>query len=424
MIQPYTWQIPAVEKQVAALTAGPIVVNGSDTGTGKTICALATMQRMKRRFLVIAPKTVHTAWRHTVEAMNLTPNLFGIVNPERLLFKNDYYRGGRWCLPGDITIIWDEVHRGASGYKTKTTRALAVTKAFSTPILAMSATIADSPLKLRGLGFLLGLHEFNPSSFFDWCRRNGCHKSFHHDGLEFTKGPRGEKFMERIHKSIADKFVRLRIADIDDFPESQVLAELFDLETRFTKEINKIYAEMDDKVKNGSSNPEVAMLRARQKAELIKVPLLVELAEAAIDEGKSPVVFVNFRDTLAAFAQGMGDLGFECGTIFGGQDPVQQQRFRDRFQTNDLHCMGAMSQAGSVGIDLHDVHHARPRVSYITPSYNAVDMIQCLGRIHRTGGTKVVQTFVLIAGTIEERVHRAITRKLGNIKALNEGDLT
>jgi hypothetical protein len=50
-------------------------------------------------------------------------------------------------------------------------------------------------------------------------------------------------------------------------------------------------------------------------------------------------------------------------------------------------------------------------------------MRQCLGRIHRVGGSKVVQTFVLIAGTIEEKVQKSITNKLACLDTLNDGDL-
>jgi hypothetical protein len=36
----------------------------------------------------------------------------------------------------------------------------------------------------------------------------------------------------------------------------------------------------------------------------------------------------------------------------------------------------------------------------------------------------VVQTLVLAAGTIEERIYEAVTRKVGCVNSLNDGDLT
>ena len=47
----------------------------------------------------------------------------------------------------------------------------------------------------------------------------------------------------------------------------------------------------------------VVQLRARQKCELIKVPLFVELAEEAMENGMSIVLFMNFKDSIDALAE-------------------------------------------------------------------------------------------------------------------------
>jgi SNF2 family DNA or RNA helicase len=63
-------------------------------------------------------------------------------------------------------------------------------------------------------------------------------------------------------------------------------------------------------------------------------------------------------------------------------------------------------------------------VSLINPSFSAVHVKQAMGRIHRAGGTKSVQRFILAAGTLEERVYRKVQAKIGNIGLLNDGDLS
>jgi SNF2 family DNA or RNA helicase len=95
----------------------------------------------------------------------------------------------------------------------------------------------------------------------------------------------------------------------------------------------------------------------------------------------------------------------------------------DAFQSTVNHVCVAPSQAGGSGVNLHDVLQQRQRVAFISPSFSSVQMLQCLGRIHRDGGTACIQTFVLAAGTLEEKVYRSLRRKLGNIKTLNDGDL-
>ena len=423
MITPHKWQEPAIAKQNLCLTTGEIAINASDTGTGKTICAGQSMKELKRDFLVIAPKAVHTNWRRTIDEMAISNQLLDVINAERLRFKNKWFINGNWCLPKGAQIVWDEIHRGSSGPRTETAKVLALTKAWHIPLLAMSATIADSPVKLRGLGYLLDLHKFNTSSFNRWCLDNGCFRIPGRDELQFPKGPKAQALMAKIHKQIADRLVRLRIADIEGFPETQLCATLFDLEEKYTEQINEIYNEMKAELKKECSDPMVARLRARQRTELLKVPLLVELALDAIAEDLAPVLFVNFRDTVEALDSALKASGQAFGIIIGEQKPTARQNFIDLFQANLLPGMIATADAGGVGINLHDIHHSRQRVSYITPSDNSVAMKQCLGRIHRDGGTKSVQTFVLIAGTAEEKVYANVRNKLGNIDALNGEDL-
>lgn len=424
MITPYNWQVPAINKTVQTLQKSDIILNCSDTGTGKTIVALDALRQLNRKALIICPKAVTTAWARTIAEMKLEHLHLGTINAERLRFKNPWFKDKAWHLPDGAMIIWDEIHRGASGIKSQTTKRLALTRAYNIPIMGLSATVADSPLKMRGVGYLLELHKFNPNSYYNWCRENGCSRSKYHEGWEFFRGSAGHKVMQNIHDQVADRMVRMRIKDIDDFPGNQVIANLYTLDKKYTDEINEIYETMDYNVKKENSNALVELMRARQRTELIKVPLLRDLALEAVDEGKSPVLFVNFTETQKALSSELRGHGQEVAEIFGAQNGHVREENRANFQANTHNCMVAMSQCGGVGIDMHDVHQTHPRVSFLTPSYNAIDMVQCLGRIHRAGGTKVVQTFVLIGDTVEERVHRSITGKLKNIRTLNDGDLT
>ena len=359
--------------------------------------------------------------------MGIADQCWGIINPQRLLFKNKWYNSKTkvWTVPDGAFIIWDEVHHGASGPMSKTTTALALTKAYNIPVMAMSATIADSPLKLRALGYLLGLHDFKSPSFKKWIYANGCFfdKRFMQD--RFMTGPSGQSFMRRIHRDIEDRLVRISIDELDDFPDSKLLANLYDLTDKYTKEINKIYDEMDDAIKAVPKSQLAQRTRARQQVELMKVPLLRDLALEELEAGKSPVLFVTYRDTATRLLEEIEQKGYPTGLIIGAQtkkEKAAREDFKRRFQKNELHCM-VCTMAGGVGIDLHDELKERPRCSFITPSDNAVHMVQCIGRIRRTGGTDVIQTFVMIAGTIEERIHENLTNKLKNISSLNDGDL-
>jgi len=396
-------------------------LDASDTGSGKTFCACGVAKALiERKPLVITPKSVMTSWRRVMADFDLRPR--DVLNVEKLKTgKTLWLKQGQWQLPPDTFLIWDEVHKGASGPKTQTTQLLALTKAYKIPVLMLSATVADSPLKMRAIGYLLGLHQYNEGSFYSWCRKHGCYMSPFHRGLDFTKGPTGQAAMLRIHEAMKPFMVRTRIDEIPEFPECDTQAELYDLDMEYRNEINAIYAEMDEALQKPHANPMTERLRARQRTELLKVPLLVDLANEAVEEGRSVVLFVGFRETLAKLAEALAAHG--VSTILGRQKEEDRTKAMDAFQLNDHRVCVAMIQAGGVGVSLHDVKHERPRTAYITPSDSSVEIKQCLGRIHRVGGTKAVQQFVLISETVEEKVYNNITNKLSRLDALNDGDL-
>jgi hypothetical protein len=86
--------------------------------------------------------------------------------------------------------------------------------------------------------------------------------------------------------------------------------------------------------------------------------------------------------------------------------------------------MIANIKAGGVGISLHDINGVHPRVSLISPTQSATNLIQVLGRIHRSGGkTKSLQRIIFAANTPEDDISRMLFKKLANLSLLNDGDM-
>ena len=108
-----------------------------------------------------------------------------------------------------------------------------------------------------------------------------------------------------------DRGQRQKKDDIPEFPDSEIVAEPYMLQKSTTEQINKIYKEVEDEIqellkrekKDKKSVEMTARIRARQKVELLKVPLFVELTEDLIEDGNSVVIMVNFRDTITALAK-------------------------------------------------------------------------------------------------------------------------
>ena len=78
--------------------------------------------------------------------------------------------------------------------------------------------------------------------------------------------------------------------------------------------------------------------------------------------------------------------------------------------------------AGGTGLSLHDTHGNYPRVSLISPTFNAKDYLQALGRIHRNGAkSHALQKILVAAGSVEETVISSIQKKLANLNTLQTG---
>ena len=428
MIEPYDWQLPAIERGVEVLSEHNFLHNASGTGTGKTVCSLQVCKELGLVPLVVCPKSVITAWCETAKDMGVP--LYGVVNPQRLLYKNPYYNTKtRWSLPPSVNcVIDDEVHLHASGESSKSGKAIAELKAYPhLKTMTLSATLADSPLKLRTVGFLAGLHDYNKTS---WIKFQLAHNCFLRPGtrsMMFSKfGAKSKIAINNIAASLRPYLVRIDSDTVPGFPKSLNTAKLFDLDSVAEAEFNRIMAEMDAALKvTGNPNPLVEALRYRQRTELLKTPILLDCVIEALEEGLAPVVFVQFRDTLEELQTQLMARGISCSRIIGGQAREIRDLELKTFQEDKTDCMLATAAAGGVGISLHALKGSkiRNRTSFISPGYSASDLVQALGRIQRANGRNVVQTIVLCAHTIEQKIYSNLQGKLARINTINDADL-
>lgn len=421
------YQIPSVERLVASVRAFGAGYDASDVGTGKTYTALATFRELGISPVVVAPLSVLPSWEKAAKHFGMT---ITALNWERV--RNGNNPVGKWndnekkktfyWAPEVKGLIFDECHR-AKSHTTQNHRLVAAAKRQNIPTLALSATAATNPLHLKALGYLLGLHQYK--GFWQWVEQYGCTQS-RWGGYEFDGNP---AHLRRLHAQIFEKKgVRIRVAELGDkFPETQITTELIPVAD--AEKINKAYAEVEKAInevkRKGITDPEhhlTKLLRARQISELGKVPSIIEWAEDAVEQGLSVAVFVNFDDSLRKIVDGCRKAGLTVGEIHGKQTPEERQAAIDGFQADQIRVIVCNIRAGGVGVSLHDLNGNHPRLSLISPSSSAIDVIQAAGRVHRAGGkTKSRQRLLFAAGTVEERTARLLEDKCQNLQALNDG---
>lgn len=430
------WQVPLAEHQTRVLKKERCMVSACTTGVGKTYLATQTIKDLGMKTLVVCPKIAVSQWKSVIEGMGAGDLVVGVTNPENLIAskKNPYYSpSDGWRLPDGMLLVFDEVHRGASGVDSKTTYALARWCNKARPqskVLAMSATPFETPLKLRAIGYLMGFHRFVTPSFYGWCREHGCSYVDIGGGVRkrrifrfTTNKKRAEDVMRVIRKAMGERFLSVGPGEVPGFPDEVREVVLVDLARKDHDALVKAYEDMPERIKAMSEDDMVKTLRLRQQAEFCKAQVLAELAGNYVADGFSCFVAVNFTDARLRIEDELRKSGIEFASIYGGQNETERQAGIDAFQANRIHVMIGMMQACSVALSLHDVRHERPRVSLISPSYAASDLIQALGRIRRVGGTTATQKIVLAAGSVEERVAKAVQRKIDCIETLNDRDL-
>ena len=366
----------------------------------------------------------------------MADSILGIINYEKLrtgrkdspiasyvLSRSAKRNVFTWKLPKKTLIVWDESQK-LKNWKTQNVKMCKEAYKAGYPMLFCSATNATNPLEMRMVGQALKLFKGGNKDYYAWAREHGVYDGDW--GLEFNNDP---DVLIKLNKDVFGKRgVRLRRDTIPNFPDCEIIPEVYNMDEQDAKAINKIYDEMEaelkklEKIKKGDGESQLTIqLRARQKIELIKVPLFVDMIEDAIEQGFSVVIFLNFTESINALA---ARLNTKC--IFDGKtsDKDRDQNVDD-FQADKQRIIIVNVQSGGAGLSLHDLNGKFPRMSLISPTYSPVFMRQALGRIWRDDAkTKSIQRIVCVANTVEENVCRMVQLKLNNLDLLNDGDLS
>lgn len=338
--------------------------------------------------------------------------------------------------PAIKLLIFDEAHR-CGGLGSLNSEMLIAAKRQNIKTLALTATAACNPLQMSALGYLLDLHGLKQDDynrqlprFYRWIGRYKCRPDPRFRGYKwFANRDEQREIMAAIRDQIIPaRGVRVRTTDIPGFPKRHVLAELYDVEN--VQEIDSLYAQMSEALAElkkiqledkAPDHPLTKILRARQRLEILKVPLAVELCEDFKSKGYSVALFVNFKATITELEKRL-----DCSDIVDGEHTgARRQSSIDRFQTNETNQIILNNEAGGISVSLHDTDGNFPRIGLVFPMYSAVTFQQVIGRLPRDGGKSDAQyRVILAAGTVEVRMKRALDAKSDNLAALNDGDLS
>ena len=443
-------QIQHVKTLVDSLYLNGFAMDMSETGTGKSYAAAAVAREMNRPLVLISPKAVIPQWEKVLAAFSLKAAV--VINYEKLgrgntkwmkwkklpdptkPWKDDAFDElPEFNFPRNSLVILDEGHK-CKGNHTSNSLMMIMLTVQGYRALVSSATLATTPLEMKAIGYLSGLHALY--NFTDFCRTHGAEFNGRFGGLEWDMASaEAKKSMMRLNEYFFHSRRCASRMTVDDFgtlfPESHIVAEAYDLGANSAK-IQQAYddmeaeiAKLDERTASYRAHVFAEMMKARRTSEMLKVPLFVEMMEDLYAEGKSVVIFVNFEDTVTAIVNRLSKkLKDQLAFIVGGQHHATRQKDIEAFNSDQKRILIANIKAGGIGISLHDLNGNFPRASIISPNFSAYELVQAIGRVWRQGGkTKSYQVIAFASGTIEERACQRVQFRINNLSTLNDADL-
>lgn len=426
-IVPLPHQPPVVERLCAIIRQRGAALDASCLGAGKTTTALLVAKELGLRPIIIGPKCSRSNWMHWLlesgmdgefmhyEALRLgkAPHLCSLETDGR------GRRFFRWYADRDRSlVIWDEAHALAgSGFGGSGAWSLQAKCGYAAAVagykqLFLSGTIADSPMKLRVVGAALRILRPEAGPFTDFCLRHGAV-----NGVNGWFMPRSRP-LDSLHAVLSPAMVRLRTGDIAGWAGQQAglewigvddLAGFLTLQGEALAAARRLRA---GERLEGEDHP----TRILRRVELAKVPALAALAQQHIDEGRSVVILLNFRDPVLQLA---GLLKTDC-LVLGGQ-PEENQASVARLQSDRSRVLVGTMASGGQSLSMHDITGVHPRSLLTVPSMNPVIFRQTTGRCARAGSrSPTLLRICLVAGSpMDEGVGQSLLGKLDRLDSLH-----
>lgn len=435
-------------------------LDASDTGTGKTYVSIKLCLELNLIPWVVCPKSVISAWTRIIESAGIKN--YNVISYEKLYSSDKYikitgnpndYNNYIWQFGSNPKLqstqnylfIYDEAHK-CKNLNTYNCKNLLSLSKLNVKIILLSATIIDKPGHFMPYGIVLKLYSTLIEGSY-WVKDIlGKHNK--------------STFLTAVHDEIFEKYAsRMRISDTTNiFKNNKVYYEgifmenYWEIDIKYEKikkllekqeknKIKKITNENSDSDIENSDNDlvdleniekeqietlckknknilaEITILR--MEIELLRIDKIVELTYKFLNQNKSVVIFVNYIDTILKLSS---RLNCDC-IVWGSQSLKKRTISIDNFCSDKSRIIICNIQCGSTGISLHDMNGHFSRVSIISPTWSAQNLLQSLGRIHRAmGKTDCEQYIIYCKDTIEESVGNSIKNKINNIKQFNDGN--
>lgn len=422
MVDLFPYQQTGARFLASAPSKGRLLAD--EPGLGKTAQAIAACDELRARdrcVLVICPASVRENWKREFDRFSTTG-----IRP--IVTSYDAAARGALCATmvpaGDQwdVLILDEAHM------LKTAKAKRTQSVFGPEGLASLAKhvflLTGTPTPNHPAELWPALHAVMPDAILG---KNGkplpywsfvqkyCRTRDNGFGIQIVGG----KNLAELRERLAPFVLRRKKADVlKDLPPIRFAELPLSSDFKMPPEIAALIPDVEKALENGVEGlkaiaPHVASLR--RITGLAKVNPVSEWIKDQLDGGmRKLVVFAHHREVLQALTVDAARHGFDYACITG--DTTNRQAEVDRFQNiGKCRLFFGQIQAAGTGITLTAASDCVLVESDWTPSSNE----QAVMRIHRVGQNSACLVRVAtLAGSIDERIQRAVMRKLETIDKL------
>ncbi|MDC3332851.1 hypothetical protein OAV62_01275 [bacterium] len=352
-------------------------IDVSTTGAGKTYVALHLALKFNLPMWILAPKSVCEVWRNLTSCMGIRVEHISTYT----LMANRRFRS-----KDPMFVVCDEFHM----LKNNTNRSRAVQRFLhslpeNSKSLFLSATPYDKKScegNIRNLyRAATGLDDFHLAmSSMDFVPNVKLSVSNRYYKLDTASQGICQDGIDTLHR-----IYRLRSRDVPPPPSS--IAKLITIGTR--------------DIHQACTNTVIRVAKQTLDRDPTKKVIIV---------GKFHITFDQIQDELSAYGVVRMD-----GKSKGRDQLIAT--FQESSTKNRVFVTSA--QVGGVGVNLDDQDGSFPRTMIILPSYDGIDFVQCIGRIHRANTKSSGEVFVVYPKDMGSPILKNLTRKLKTMSSMS-----
>jgi SNF2 family DNA or RNA helicase len=396
-----------------------------EMGLGKTLQAIASIEEMHRQspiypVAVVCPANLTLNWAKEYEKW-LPERRIAIVSGRKQFPEFGTYDvvvvgypnlfAWQAQLTGLGGYVFDESHYLKAHVAQRTKAAIKICRraSITTPILLLTGTpVTSRPAEYVSQLDILGkLDTFGGRMGF-WRRYCDAHRDkFGQFRID------GHSNLEELNSTLRSTCYIRRTKDqvLSELPPVLESTVYFEGSEKGKRDYAVAEADVGTWLEqNGrSSNTPEQLARIsvlRRLAAEAKLPGVLELIDEMVASGRKVVVAAHHRNVVDAIAARYGGL-----KIQGGMSVVNVEEAKRKFQENSVEDSPAIALSIEAAKTGHTLTAAQDIV-FVELPWTPADVQQTYGRLHRIGQRGSVRvTYALMAGSIDEDIHRTISRK-------------